>query len=186
MEKRIELEATALDYTLRVSARARGVSLTVYPDGRVAVTIPSWGTERQAEEFVRSRGRWLVAVLARVKKNPGIILKGGRREYLRHREAARAIVHERLAHFNALYGFRYKTVSIRDQRSRWGSCSKKGGLSFNFRIALVPRELADYVVVHELCHLKEFNHGPAFWALMARALPNPRALRRELRKYKIG
>lgn len=108
--------------------------------------------------------------------------RGSRRQYTKHREAARALVHARLAHYNQLYGYRYKKVFIRNTRSRWGSCSSKGNLNFNYRVALLPPELADYIIVHELCHLAEFNHGPQFWALVARVMPAHRALRKALRQ----
>ena len=82
--------------------------------------------------------------------------------YLKHKEVARTLVRERLEYFNAFYGYEYKRIAIKNHKSRWGSCSKKGNLNFNYRIALLPSELADYIVVHELCHLGEFNHSPKF------------------------
>lgn len=108
-----------------------------------------------------------------------------RAHYLSHREGARALIHERLAYWSAFYNLSYNRVAIRDQRTRWGSCSKKGNLNFNYRLALVPPALLDYVIVHELCHLIEFNHSPAFWSHVARALPEYRTLRTALRKVPI-
>lgn len=104
-----------------------------------------------------------------------------RPSYLKHKERARALVHARLAHFNAAYGFSWGRVAIKNHKSRWGSCSKKGNLNFSYRIALLPAELADYIIIHELCHLGEFNHSPAFWALVARTCPSYRACRSALR-----
>lgn len=92
------------------------------------------------------------------------------------------IVHERLIFFNKVYGFKYGRVTIRNVKTRWGSCSKKGNLNFNYRIVFLPKELADYLVVHELCHLGEFNHSQKFWDLVAKAQPNYKKLRKELRK----
>ena len=69
-------------------------------------------------------------------------------------------------------GVRYTRITLRDQRSRWGSCSSKGTLSFNWRLVLAPQDVLDYVVVHEVCHLAELHHGPAFWALVAKRRPN--------------
>lgn len=92
--------------------------------------------------------------------------------YAEHKERARALVHARLAHWNELYGHTYKRVAIRNQRSRWGSCSSKQNLNFNYRIVFLPESLVDYIIVHELCHLAEFNHSAAFWNHVARAIPD--------------
>lgn len=106
-------------------------------------------------------------------------------KYMQHKEAARSLVHARLAHFNEFYGFTIKRISIKNSTSRWGSCSALGNLNFNYKLALLPPQLADYVVVHELCHLKYFNHSPDFWAEVARMMPHYRALRAELKRIKV-
>ncbi|MCR4285601.1 MAG: M48 family metallopeptidase, partial [Candidatus Kaiserbacteria bacterium] len=92
--------------------------------------------------------------------------------YNEHKERARILIHERLTYWNTFYNCSYNKVAIRNQSTRWGSCSMKRNLNFNYRIALLPQELMDYVIVHELCHLIEFNHSSAFWACMGRALPD--------------
>jgi predicted metal-dependent hydrolase len=97
------------------------------------------------------------------------------------RQAARVFA-ERLAVCNAAYGFSYGRVSIREQKSRWGSCSRKGNLNFNWRLLLAPLPVLDYVVTHELAHLKEPNHSPRFWALVASACPEYQTQRRWLRQ----
>ena len=100
--------------------------------------------------------------------------------------AARTLVQSHLSRANAHYGFVYKKVFIRNARTRWGSCSSRGNLGFNYRIVKLPPELAHYIVVHELCHLKEFNHSPKFWALVAQTCPNYRQARRLLRRVEQG
>lgn len=95
-----------------------------------------------------------------------------KKHYELHKEAARELCHVRLAHFNEYYNFEYKRVAIRNTRSRWGSCSSKKNLNFNYRIMLLPPELQDYLIVHELCHLEEMNHGPQFWSLVAEQVPD--------------
>ncbi len=111
--------------------------------------------------------------------------KASAARYVQHKEAARALVHARLAHFAPQYGVIFGRVAIRNSRSRWGSCSQLGNLNFNYKVLLLPPALADYVVVHELCHLKHFNHSPDFWAEVARAIPHYKALRAQLRKIKV-
>ena len=100
----------------------------------------------------------------------------------RYRHRAKRLVLVRLRHFNQYYGFGWARVSIRDQCSRWGSCSSKGTLSFNWRVAVMPPEIADYVIVHELCHLGSFDHSARFWGLVAKTVPNYRACRDALRQ----
>lgn len=107
--------------------------------------------------------------------------KQGRVKFLQHKEEARALVMERLKYFNQEYNFEICRIAIRNQRSRWGSCSKKGNLNFNYRVTLLPPEVADYIIVHELCHLGEFNHSKRFWALVAKTIPNYLQIRKKLR-----
>ncbi len=105
------------------------------------------------------------------------------------RNQARTLISARILYFTTLYNARHGLgfmppvgrISIRNQKTRWGSCSRRGTLNFNYRLALLPSHLADYIVVHELCHLKVFNHSDAFWALVAEVIPNYQTYRQELR-----
>ncbi len=112
-----------------------------------------------------------------------MIYRRSRKEYLAHKKAARSITLARLQFFAAHYGITHGRISIRNQRTRWGSCSKKGNLNFNYRIALLPPELQDYLIVHELCHIKQFNHSPAFWDLVGQQVPEYKKLRSQLRVF---
>lgn len=109
-------------------------------------------------------------------------MRGRRREYLKHREAARALVHQRIAHYVAMGEIAPKAVRIRNSKTRWGSCSKQGNLNFHYKLVLIPLELADYVIVHELCHLRELNHSPRFWAHVARHVPDYKHKRKTLNR----
>jgi predicted metal-dependent hydrolase len=100
-----------------------------------------------------------------------------------YRRQARDVIAQRLAVGNAAYGFTYGRVTIKEQKSRWGSCSRQGNLNFNWRLLLAPLPVLDYVVVHELCHLKELNHSPRFWQLVARASPEYQRHRAWLRQH---
>ena len=91
---------------------------------------------------------------------------------------------QKLAQHNVHYGLGWGRVAIRNTRSRWGSCSKKGNLNFNYRIVLLPEHLQDYLAVHELCHLKHFNHSKNFWNLVAEAVPNYLHCRAQLARWR--
>lgn len=111
----------------------------------------------------------------RKKKRPNL-------HFTAHKEFARTIIHERLKHWNTVYGFSYGRVAIRNQKRCWGSCSAKRNLNFNYKIVFLPTELMDYVIVHELCHLAEMNHSQKFWDVVARALPDYKTHRTHLRR----
>lgn len=111
-----------------------------------------------------------------------LLLRRNRRNYVKYKELARALVHARILYFNQHYQVPIRKIFIKNLKSRWGSCSERGNLNFNYKILFLPPHLADYIIVHELCHLKEFNHSPAFWSLVAQVLPNHVALRAELRR----
>ena len=106
-------------------------------------------------------------------------------DYLTYKLSALVLTTERIHHFNTQYNFRFKNISIRNQTTRWGSCSSKGNLSFNYLIIRLPKHLADYIVVHELCHLGEFNHSAKFWDLVSRADPEYKKHVAELKKIRI-
>lgn len=97
-----------------------------------------------------------------------------------NRESARARIEERLAHWSARMGLAFGRVAIRDQKSRWGSCSSKGNLNFNWRLVFAPLPVLDYVVIHELAHLREMNHSRRFWTLVESFSPDYKDHRRWL------
>jgi len=108
-----------------------------------------------------------------------------KKEFAEHKTSAFQLVIARIEHFNQFYGFTIGTVRIKNQTTRWGSCSKKGNLNFNYKLIHLPPELVDYLIVHELCHIGEFNHSKAFWSLVARTIPNYVELRKHLRGLRL-
>jgi len=189
-----------IEYTLKRSARARRVRIVVSCEGKVIVTIPktikNYGlrikderVEKMAEDFIREKWDWVKKALASFANRPAWEQrKYTRRDYLANKEKARELVLDRLAFFASQYSKldaplrSWKRVTIRDTKSRWGSCSRDGNLNFSYKIIFLPAHLQDYIVVHELCHLKELNHSKRFWALVAMAVPEYNKKRRELRR----
>lgn len=111
--------------------------------------------------------------------------KGKRSEYLKYKEVARELVRNRLEYWNQFYNFKFGRVAIRNTKTRWGSCSKRGNLNFSYKLALLPAHLSDYVIVHELCHLGEFNHSQKFWNLVEEAIPDYKEKVKELKKIQM-
>ncbi|MEK7473853.1 MAG: SprT family zinc-dependent metalloprotease [Patescibacteria group bacterium] len=173
-----------MHFDLKRRRDQRSIRLCVHADGRVSVSAGLSMPERLIEAFVRENAAWIERARARMSKlKPGLLARRDRAEYLAKKEEARAFARLRLDHFNETYGFRWSRISIKNQRSQWGSCSRKRNLNFNYKIALLPSELADYVIVHELCHLKEMNHSARYWALVSKTVPDWRKRRLKLRRY---
>jgi len=187
MKKQIELKKRKVEYTLKVSKRARRMRLAIYCDGNFVVTVPRGIGENLVEQFITRKSQWVIDKLDYFKRFPaGIFLKRTKRYSLGRKREAFELVEKRVEHFNQMYGFRFNKITIRNQKTRWGSCSKKGNLNFNYKIASLPQKIADYIIVHELCHLGEFNHSQKFWNLVARAVPDYLEIRNEIRKgYKL-
>lgn len=176
----VELNGKAISYEIRPSRRARRLGLTVYPGGRLVVTIPISSSE-DIEAFIRRHAAWILSSMHRQSGKKR--LPGGIRDYRANRLSAHELVQERIKHFNATYRFKLGKITIRDTRTRWGSCSRTGNLSFSYKLVHVSPELADYIIVHELCHLKEFNHSEKFWKLVGKSIPQYKTYRKQLRSF---
>ena len=139
--------------------------------------MPLRTSERAIRALLDQHEGWLARQLARTREPQLTLERVTERE---GRARARVLVHELAAFEAQRLGVAFQRIAIRDQRTRWGSCSSRGTLSFNWRLVLAPLAVAEYVVVHELCHLREPNHSPRFWQLVAAARPGYREQRRWL------
>ncbi len=101
----------------------------------------------------------------------------------RYKKAARSQFENRVAYYHTITGGEYTSITIRDQKTRWGSCSSTGTLSFNYRLIFAPPRILDYVVVHELCHLTHMNHSKDFWNMVASVMPEYKVHRKWLREH---
>jgi predicted metal-dependent hydrolase len=157
--------------------QARRYVLRVDPEGRVRVTIPRGGSRRAATAFVARHVTWIAQQRARV--TPSRIPVSERRQM---RERARLELPARLLELAAVHELSVNRVSIRDQRTRWGSCGRNGYICLNWRLVSLPAWVRDYVLVHELMHLRRLDHSPAYWRLVAAACPEYREARQWLRR----
>lgn len=169
-------------YSVRVSRRAKRMRIAIYCDSAVVVTLPLGFSADSAEEFIKSKFSWVTKTLERFKPYRHFApYRSGRRDYKKFKNQAKQLALEKIEQWNKQYNFVFNKINIKNQKSRWGSCSKKGNLNFNYKIVDLPHRLVDYLVVHELCHLKEFNHNRSFWELVSQTMPDYKVLRSELR-----
>ena len=114
-----------------------------------------------------------------------ILFRNNKSNYLKHKEEDSKFISERVNYYNNIYGFDFNRISVRNQRTRWGSCSSKKNLNFNYRLLFLSKRISDYIIVHELCHLKELNHSRKFWNLVAEVIPDYLDIRRDLRNKRF-
>jgi predicted metal-dependent hydrolase len=112
-------------------------------------------------------------------------MKNKKRFTIEERERARIFVENRISFFNKFYNFEINRIAIKNTSTRWGSCSSKANLNFNYKIIYLKPELVDYLIVHELCHLGELNHSKRFWTLVKQTIPNFVELNKELRRTHV-
>ena len=158
--------------------RARRYVIRVRHDGQVRVTIPRGGSRREAEEFAARQSGWITRQLERIQPPS---LSADQRRALRMR--AQVELPARLHQLAAIHRLPVSRVSIRNQQTRWGSCGRDGHVCLNWRLVLMPAWVRDYVLIHELMHLRRLDHSPTYWRLVADAFPNYRDARRWLREH---
>ncbi len=168
------------DFEIKLSTKARRIRITVYPDGRVVATKPKRASDALVRSFVSRKTSWIQRKLL-FYKNRNVIKFAPTRS--KTRAEALEFVKSRIVHYNQHYGFSMGRISIRNQKNLWGSCSARKNLNFNHKIVELPLDQADYIIVHELCHLKELNHSKNFWNLVSETIPNFRDLKNQLRNY---
>lgn len=185
-KKKIILCGKEIEYTLRISGRSKKVRLAVYGDGRFVVTVPNRVDFDAVNRFVTQKSSWIVEKMEYFKNHPvKSVAKGDKADFLSKKAVALDLIKKKIAYFNGLYQFPFNGITVRNQKTRWGSCSRRGNLSFNYKIIMMSEKIADYIIVHELCHLKEFNHSEKFWNLVQRAIPNHKEIRKTLKRSDI-
>ncbi len=171
------------EYILRRSRR-KSISIEVNKRLEIIVRAPRFVRKRDVDLFVLEKADWIDEALEKVKAR---IEANASNEHMTHEDVqnlakqARQVIPLRVAYFADILGVNYGRIAIRSQKTRWGSCSAKGNLNFNCLLMLMPEEIMDYVVVHELCHLIELNHSKAFWAEVERVLPDYKERRKWLK-----
>lgn len=156
-----------------IRSNRKTISIEVHPDG-ILVRAPFRATTSQIDTFLQQKADWITKTQAKIASTPPpppVENPLSMEEIRDLANRALAYIPQRVKHYAPLVGVSYGRITIRNQRSRWGSCSAKGNLNFNCLLMLTPPEVIDSVVVHELCHRKEMNHSKAFYAEVLRVFP---------------
>lgn len=173
-----------VEYEL-VLSRRKTIVIYVRPDGRVEVRGPLRLSRAKADAFVKAKAEWILKAqkqqAERCKKQNQISLS--KEEVEKYKHEAASLFQARCKYFAEKMGVRYKSIKVGQAKTRWGSCSNQGNLNFTFRLLFAPGDLIDYVVVHELAHLKELNHSAKFWAVVGETLPDYKERRRLLKAF---
>lgn len=181
-QKVTKLSNQILPYTLTVSRLAKHLRMKISRDAKLSITIPYGLREEKVESFIQEKSDWILLKLAYFKSLPQLPSRGDtEKEYRKLKDEALVFVQTKIIQLNMHYTFSYNQIRIKNHKTLWGSCSRKNNLNFNYKIIQLPIPLAEYIIVHELCHLKEFNHSKRFWDLVAVAIPDHKARRWELR-----
>ena len=175
--EKVHIDPVLGEVTLRKSTRSRRISIRVHPRRGILVTVPFFTPYAMGVAFLESRREWAQAALERAGARNADLPEGEDIESLRAK--AKAALPPRLADLAARYGFRYHRVTIKHNTSNWGSCSSKGNINLNLNLMRVPVPLQDYILLHELTHLRQANHGPAFHAELERLLADHFSRNRE-------
>ena len=171
--------------TIRKNVRSRRVTLRVNPRRGVTVTIPYFVPYKAGLEFFLAKKDWVLKVQTRQRERIGAEHIPTPEEIEELRKVAKDVLPKRLRELAEKYSFEYNSVRIKHNSSNWGSCSRKGNINLNLNLVRLPDELRDYVILHELCHLRHPNHGPQFHALLESICPDHLAKQHALRGYRL-
>lgn len=177
-----------LPYMLVRSSR-KSCAISIDPEGRITVRVPFGISQKEIEHLLIEKRIWIVTKYLEAEKQrqnrPVSNLTDVQRTALEKRyiAAAKEYFPKRAAYFVQFTGGTYSRITVRDQKTRWGSCSARGTLSLNWRLMLAPPSIADYVIVHELCHLTYMNHSADFWRKVESVYPDYRTARKWLKDH---
>jgi len=169
----------------RKSRRAKYLRLIINSSKQIKVTIPQYSTQKSAEKFLNIKATWIEKQFVKIDKRNHFTLQNAVNSNLYEKDEAKEIIRNRLNELSQIHGLNFNRSFIRSQKTRWGSCSAKNNINLNVKLINLPQNLRDYVIMHELAHIKVKNHSHKFWMELAKYYPDPKALDKELRKYNL-
>ncbi len=171
-----------------IRSKRKTICIEITPDARVIVRAPKYASVAEINRLIGEKADWIDKHLRKMQEKQNERAQAPQPELTTQEirlltTRAKRIIPQRVRYYANLMGVEYGRITIRMQKSRWGSCSGKGNLNFNCLLMRTPDEIIDYVVVHELCHLKEMNHSPRFWAEVEKVIPDYKERRKWLKDH---
>lgn len=176
----INLHGEDITYIIRRSFRAKRLRIAVYHNAEVAVTLPKGKKKADAEMYLKRKAKWMIQTINSFKK-----LKETKQELPLKKKSIKdthKLVEKIVKRINKKYNFSFKGLHIKSYKNKWGSCTKNNNLHFNHKINSLPKDITEYIVTHEICHLIEKNHSKRYWSLVAKTIPNYKVIAKRLQQ----
>lgn len=171
-----------------IKSKRKTLTIEINKDLQIIVRAPLFVSNREIQKFIVEKSVWIEKSIEKIKmrneqEKQNALPEFTKKEVQNLVNMARECIPKRVEHYAKIMSVEYNKISIKKMTSRWGSCSAKGNLSFNCLLMLCPEEVLDYVVVHELCHLKEMNHSKRFWSLVEHFCPEYEQYKKWLKEH---
>lgn len=182
-------EKREISVTIKQSSR-KSLGLEVRTTGEVIARVPSRMSDKKIEEFIEKHKAWIIRNVSKMSEKKDerqeVRIPSWKTLNLQERKVIKEKISARVAYYSQKMEVTYGTITIRNQKTRWGSCSSKGNLNFNYRLFYLPEEMLDYVVVHELAHRRYMNHSRQFWQEVGTYFPQYEPCRQKFEDYKFS
>ena len=172
-----------VNYVVKKRRGSKSMRIRLEDDGSLCLTFPHYIPYALAPGFIKEKFDWVEKQLNNLQDSE--VVHVSMADLVALRRLTLEKVGQSLLKYNSQYNFEVGDVTVRKYKARWGCCDRKGNLTFNMNLGALPQEVLDYIVVHELCHIKEFNHSPRFWRLVEQTIPNYKQVIKRLKRIKI-
>jgi len=174
-------------YSTRYSNRSKSARINIYHDGLVVITLPKNLLNISVQDLISQKSSWIfrkLDFLLSLQVNPDISVDSVE-HFSSKKLEAKDVISKRVDELASMYGFEFEKIRIKKLKTRWGSCSSKKNLNFNYKILFLPEDIRDYIIVHELCHLRQMNHSKKFWQEVENIIPDYKIKIETLKKYRM-